>query len=122
MNNNDFTSLALSNIGNIAKCRKSKPFSLDNKILHGYYEYRAGCSFKVVGFVCCEDEQTIILQDENGDQDCIAWREFKRYFCLLADVKIALAGHQQGRPAPISNASRTIDTFTSMRTPDIPSN
>jgi hypothetical protein len=122
MNNRDFTTLALSNIGNIAKCIKSKPLSISGETCHRFFEYKANAIFRVVGFVCALDEQRIILQDIDGYQDCIDWLDIENYFSLLADTSNGQRPYQQGKSETNFQASIPLSTFNDMRAPDPISN
>lgn len=98
MNNKDFTAYGLRNIGKAVICHKSKPL-VYRDFDTGYFEYKQGDTSTFVGFICCQNEQSVIVENENGDQDCIDYDEFKNFFECLHSHQFALAGHQQGKKA-----------------------
>jgi hypothetical protein len=89
MNNSNFTSFCLASIGNNVICKKTKKYIPNLEI----YEYEKGDLFKFVGFIYSIEERTVILESKCGSQECLDWRDFKRFFVCLQTRKFALAGH-----------------------------
>lgn len=82
MNNRDFTAYGLRNIDKPVICFKSKKLVLEG-FDTGFFEYKHGDKKTFVGFICCKDEQSVIVESENGGQDCIDYEEFAAYFEIL---------------------------------------
>lgn len=84
MNNKHFTSFCLKNTGKKIICIKPKALVIDHKILGTFYEFDKNDVFILKGFICCQDEQTIVIENINGSEDCIAFRDFTEFFALAS--------------------------------------
>ena len=85
MNNKDFTFYGLENTSKRVVCIKSKPIYPDNLEFEGLHEYEVGERLTFVGFICCQDEQTVIIETDKNSQDCVDYSDFLNFFEILKD-------------------------------------
>lgn len=86
MNNSNFTTYSLSLIGRILICKRNIPHKFEPEHIRDFPPMISkGSVYTFVGFICCSDEQTVILQDSNGDQDCFPYDRVLKYFRFASE-------------------------------------
>lgn len=80
MNNQDFTAFCLANIEKEIICIKAKPLFVDHKDYGTFYEFNEGDKLTIKGFICCTDEQQLILESKKDSEESINYCDFLEYF------------------------------------------